>query len=164
MLFTDNNKLRNNSYSYPSASGDGLLSLVKCPFVLPALEMTVSSSSVFWTPPLSFENPFDDLSMKPMPLRSQVQVTNVQDVPGEESTARFRPHQEKQWQAQFRKLVQFKLVNGHCCVPHSYSSDPILARWVKRQRYQYKKFHDCDPTSTMTTRRIQELESIGSNC
>ncbi|CAJ1951438.1 unnamed protein product [Cylindrotheca closterium] len=220
-MFADNNKLRNDSYGYPGAPGDGLLSLVNCPF--PAFEITFSSSSVSSTPPLSFENPFDDISMEPLPLRSHNQrpsedclssstmnpnvptaeanllceslidmlhplmmdlvgskrssedlvsnivqgpckrqrTSHVQDFPGEESTARFRPYQEKQWQAQFRKLVQFKLVNGHCCVPHSYSSDPILARWVKRQRYQYKKFRDCDPTSTMTTRRIQELESIG---
>ncbi|CAJ1936105.1 unnamed protein product [Cylindrotheca closterium] len=88
--------------------------------------------------------------------RSQIQMAN-----DEKSTARFRPYQEKQWRAQFRKLVQYKLAHGHCCVPHSHQEDPILARWVKRQKYQYKKSKDNDPTSTMTTRRIQELESIG---
>ncbi|CAJ1950414.1 unnamed protein product [Cylindrotheca closterium] len=80
---------------------------------------------------------------------------------GEESTPRFRPYQDKQWRAQLQKLIQYKMKNGHCCVPHSYQEDPVLARWVKRQRYQYKKFNDNNPTSTMTTRRIQELESIG---
>ncbi|CAJ1934501.1 unnamed protein product [Cylindrotheca closterium] len=80
---------------------------------------------------------------------------------GEESTARFRPYQEAQWQEQFQKLVQYKLTHGHCCVPHSCQEDPVLARWVKRQRYQYKKFNDNDHTSTMTTRRIRDLESLG---
>ena len=79
----------------------------------------------------------------------------------EESQARFRPYQEQQWQIQFQNLLQYKFQNGHCCVPHSYPEDPVLARWVKRQRYQYKKFNDGDPTSTMTTRRIQELEAVG---
>ncbi|CAJ1950308.1 unnamed protein product [Cylindrotheca closterium] len=81
--------------------------------------------------------------------------------PAEETMVRFRPYQETQWRAQFQKLIQYKLEHGHCSVPHAYPEDPILARWVKRQRYQYKKFNDNNPTSTMTTRRIQELESIG---
>ncbi|CAJ1933027.1 unnamed protein product [Cylindrotheca closterium] len=79
----------------------------------------------------------------------------------EESTARFRPYQDKQWRAQFQRLIQYKMKHGHCCVPHSYKEDPMLARWVKRQRYQYKKFKDGNPSSTITTARIQELESIG---
>ncbi|CAJ1937634.1 unnamed protein product [Cylindrotheca closterium] len=79
----------------------------------------------------------------------------------EESIARFRPYQENQWRIQFKKLIEFKLKNGHCCVPHSFPEDPILARWVKRQRYQYKKLNEKDPSSTMTTRRIEELESVG---
>ena len=88
-------------------------------------------------------------------------MNHAQTAHDEESTARFRPYQGKQWRAQFQKLIQYKLKNGHCCVPHAYAEDPVLARWVKRQRYQYKKFQDCDTTSTMTTRRIQQLESIG---
>ncbi|CAJ1937572.1 unnamed protein product [Cylindrotheca closterium] len=84
------------------------------------------------------------------------------------STAKSRPCQDEQWRAQFQKLIQYKMKHGDCSVPHSYQEDPALARWVKRQRYQYKKIHDNHPTSTMTTRRIeettrrfQELESIG---
>ncbi|CAJ1950416.1 unnamed protein product [Cylindrotheca closterium] len=94
--------------------------------------------------------------------KRQRTTSHVQSTFGdEESTARFRPYQEKQWRDQFQKLIQYKMRNGHCCVPHSYQEDPVLARWVKRQRYQYKKFNDNNPTSTMTTRRIQDLESIG---
>ncbi|CAJ1958020.1 unnamed protein product [Cylindrotheca closterium] len=88
---------------------------------------------------------------------SQLQATSNK----EESIPRFRPYQDKQWRAQFQRLIQYKLKNGHCCVPHCYPEDPALARWVKRQRYQYKKFQDGDTTSTMSTPRIQELESVG---
>ncbi|KAL3934734.1 MAG: hypothetical protein SGBAC_009608 [Bacillariaceae sp.] len=85
----------------------------------------------------------------------------VEAAPGERSVVRFRPYQEKPWREQFTKLVQFKLENGHCCVPHAYPKDPVLARWVKRQRYQYKKMNNRNHTSTMTTRRFEELESVG---
>ncbi|KAL3941999.1 MAG: hypothetical protein SGBAC_003743 [Bacillariaceae sp.] len=98
----------------------------------------------------------NDESRKPQ-RNSQV----LYEAPSEESKARFRPYQETQWREQFKKLVQYKLHNGHCSVPHAYPQDPGLARWVKRQRYQYTKLNGRNPTSTMTTRRIQELESIG---
>ncbi|CAJ1926233.1 unnamed protein product [Cylindrotheca closterium] len=224
MSFTDiNHKRRNHSHSYPSLSDDGPLSLIDS--FLPSFEMTVPYSSFVSPLPLSFTDPFDDINMEPLPIRSQDQPSSmahssfdgftspftqldeplganlhkglidilnpvidivgckrspedgssnnsqrpykrqrmnpVQSAHREENAARFRPYQEKQWREQFQKLIQYKLLHGHCCVPHSYQEDPILARWVKRQRYQYKKFHDSNPTSTMTTRRIQELESIG---
>ncbi|CAJ1936107.1 unnamed protein product [Cylindrotheca closterium] len=211
---------------------DSLLSLMRSP--LPPLEAPRSSPSQVVRPPvMSFEIPFDDPRMEPLPMRPEHQDTHdgspTQSIfdsiflkedfsgsffkeelnmtknhdtttslgqglitiadsssrspeaffsrqsqsplkrkrtsrmtsPNEESTARFRPYQEQQWRAQFQKLVQYKLEHGHCSVPHAYPEDPILARWVKRQRYQYKKFNDNNPTSTMTTCRIQELESIG---
>ncbi|CAJ1932390.1 unnamed protein product [Cylindrotheca closterium] len=79
----------------------------------------------------------------------------------DESMARFRPYQEDQWRIQFKKLIEFKLKNGHCGVPHKYPEDRVLARWVKRQRHQYKKLNDNDPTSTMTARRVEDLEAVG---
>jgi hypothetical protein len=84
-----------------------------------------------------------------------------QDASSQETVMRFRPYQDHQWRGMYQKLVKYKLKHGHCCVPHSYKEDPMLARWVKRQRYQYKKFEDKDPTSTMTAHRIEQLDSIG---
>mmetsp|Transcript_5884 Transcript_5884/g.13954 ORF Transcript_5884/g.13954 Transcript_5884/m.13954 type:complete len:231 (-) Transcript_5884:20-712(-) len=78
-----------------------------------------------------------------------------------ESIARFRPCQDKKWNGSFQRLIKFKNEFGHCCVPHSYAEDPALARWVKRQRHQYKKFKDNDPSSTLTTSRLEQLESVG---
>lgn len=79
---------------------------------------------------------------------------------GEYSTSRFRPYQQEQWDIQFQALLAFKQANGHCSVPHTYEQDPILSRWTKRQRYQYKLRME-GKTSTMTAARIQVLEAAG---
>ncbi|CAJ1948212.1 unnamed protein product [Cylindrotheca closterium] len=242
----EKHRTQSESCSYSNILDEGLLSLVvvpQPPCPLPFFEPTTVSSSPFVSLPLSFEDPFEDPSMEPIPLgpdtSSCQQVSSLQsahdasslfvtdgadglpdsfiqlnkrkptgakslrqdllnildpvvdllgpkrssedlssnneqgpckrqrtrqleeDAVDSESRARFRPYQEQQWREQFQKLIQYKLAHGHCCVPHSYPVDPILARWVKRQRYQYKKFQDRCSSSTMTTRRIQDLESIG---
>jgi hypothetical protein len=41
---------------------------------------------------------------------------------------------DKNWQQQYEKMVEFKRKNGHCCVPKSYSQDKSLYRWVHKQR------------------------------
>ena len=48
----------------------------------------------------------------------------------------------------------------HSQVPHTYAENPPLARWVKRQRYQYKLKIE-NKQSTMTDERIIMLENIG---
>ena len=48
----------------------------------------------------------------------------------------------------------------HSQVPHTYKDNPPLARWVKRQRYQYKLKVE-GKMSTMTDERVQLLENIG---
>jgi hypothetical protein len=73
---------------------------------------------------------------------------------------RFRDYQSKQWSEKFQELVVFKKERGHCCVPHTFKANPPLARWVKRQRYQYKLKNECKP-STMTDERILALERMG---
>jgi len=75
-------------------------------------------------------------------------------------SGRFRNHQSSQWSARFQDLQEFHRQKGHCCVPHGCPEYPVLARWVKRQRYQYKLRND-DKASTMTVERIAALEDIG---
>jgi hypothetical protein len=58
------------------------------------------------------------------------------------------------------ELVDYRKINGHCNVPKNYSENAILANWVRKQRYQYG-LHREGKTSSMTTLRIQELESLG---
>lgn len=73
---------------------------------------------------------------------------------------RFRAYQAGQWTDRYNDLVAFKQACGHCCVPHTYKENLPLARWVKRQRYQYKLMME-GKSSTMTSERIQVLEGIG---
>jgi hypothetical protein len=73
---------------------------------------------------------------------------------------RFRDYQSKQWVEKFQELNGFKTERGHSCVPHTFKENPPLARWVKRQRYQYKLKNESKP-STMTDERILALERMG---
>ena len=73
----------------------------------------------------------------------------------------FRPYQHHQFQKRYEALLRFKARHGHCLVPHEYDEDPALARWVKRQRYQYKMKAAGKSESTMTEERISMLEAVG---
>jgi hypothetical protein len=73
---------------------------------------------------------------------------------------RFRVYQAEKWMLKFEELVEYKKTHGHCQVPHSYKQSPTLARWTKRQRYQYKLFTD-GKSSTMTEERVVSLEELG---
>lgn len=73
---------------------------------------------------------------------------------------RLRIRHDAQWQEQFQKLRRFKEAYGHCCVPITFEKDQLLARWVKRQRYQYKR-NEQGKQANIDSARIQSLESIG---
>jgi hypothetical protein len=86
-------------------------------------------------------------------------VANQGDL-ADEDPRRFRPYQAEQWTEKFEELCEFRKVNGHAAVPHTYKENPSLARWVKRQRYQYKLKNE-GKQSTMTDERVDALEKIG---
>ena len=73
---------------------------------------------------------------------------------------RFRAYQAEQWDQRLDDLFEFRRIHGHCSVPYDYPANPTLARWVKRQRYQYKLFKE-GQNSAMTQRRIEALEAAG---
>lgn len=81
-------------------------------------------------------------------------------VPDPQST-RFKPFHEKKWNEQLEELRAFKRKHGNCLVPHTFDENPHLARWVKRQRRQYKLMQEGDPTSTMTQERAEILTMEG---
>ena len=67
------------------------------------------------------------------------------------------------WEGHFRKLVQYKELNGHCRVPRNYTVDDVnLGRWVNTQRNEYRKFKK-GKHSPMTLERIDALETLGFN-
>ncbi|CAJ1968165.1 unnamed protein product [Cylindrotheca closterium] len=73
---------------------------------------------------------------------------------------RFRNYQEEQWQNQFQALLEFKQKHGHCCVPNKHDENPVLGRWVKRQRYQHKLLQQ-GKKSTLVPHRVKALEDAG---
>lgn len=74
--------------------------------------------------------------------------------------SRFRPHQDILWHEQLLNLSAFEEQHGHCNVPITFH-DQVFARWVKRQRYQYKMYHDGKPNPAINAERIELLDQIG---
>jgi len=74
---------------------------------------------------------------------------------------RFKPYHEDKWMENFQQLLKYKEEHGNCLVPHTYLPNPLLARWVKRQRRQYKLCLEKCPQSTMTPERIDILNKEG---
>lgn len=81
------------------------------------------------------------------------------DEDGEDSN-RFKPFHEEKWTLRYKELLEFHKKHGHAAVPHTFPENPQLARWVKRQRRQYKLRRD-NRQSTMTTERLEMLNSVG---
>jgi hypothetical protein len=105
-------------------------------------------------------NNFDmatDMSLRPYMSSSRDTDLATDDNAGK----RFRQYQAEQWSEKFEELIQFKKVHGHCCVPHTFKPNAGLARWVKRQRYQYKLWLEEKSYSTITQARVDVLEQLG---
>lgn len=81
---------------------------------------------------------------------------------------RFRSYQAGQWSDKFQELCEYRQKMGHCLVSHTFTENLPLARWVKRQRYQYKLMMQKEGGDTsssgcsaMTPERVQALKEIG---
>jgi hypothetical protein len=77
-----------------------------------------------------------------------------------ESFVRLRDYQCEQWAERFEELRKFVAQHGHCQVSHQDGEHGALARWTKRQRYQYKLMKD-GKQSTMTPARVEDLNGLG---
>jgi len=67
---------------------------------------------------------------------------------------------EKIWKEQYRHLVQFKTIHGHCNVPLNYNLHPHLRHWVLIQQEQFQLWKK-GKRSTMTFPRYEALNEIG---
>jgi hypothetical protein len=76
------------------------------------------------------------------------------------SNAAGRQGRNSTWEDRLRELADYCKEHGHCNVPTSYSENVKLAKWVGKQRSNYKLQLE-GKKSPMTTFRIQELESLG---
>jgi hypothetical protein len=73
---------------------------------------------------------------------------------------RFRPYLVGLWAVRFNDLRLYREKQGNCLVPWAYKENLPLARWVKRQRFQYKLMVE-GKSSAMTDERVKALEEIG---
>ena len=62
---------------------------------------------------------------------------------------------EAAWQKPYHELVDYHTTHGHCLVPHTYSNNQPLGKWVARQRQAYKRYvsprQDDSPTTPTTS-------------
>jgi hypothetical protein len=72
----------------------------------------------------------------------------------------IRSQHAQVWQQKFQELCEYKDRFGTCHVPHNWQESPTLAKWVKRQRYQYKLGQEGKHT-TLTPERQEALEGLG---
>jgi len=70
---------------------------------------------------------------------------------------------EALWHKRFNELVEYQKENGHCNVPQKYPPNVALGKWVHRQRHEFKKIRDGEPTF-LTQNRIEALGNIGFQC
>jgi Helicase associated domain len=77
----------------------------------------------------------------------------------DDGAQRFKPFHEEKWNTRFRELMNYRQEHGDCLVPHTFNPNPQLARWVKRQRRQYKLMLE-GRSSTMSQDRLDILNEI----
>ncbi|KAL3933401.1 MAG: hypothetical protein SGBAC_010414 [Bacillariaceae sp.] len=95
------------------------------------------------------------------PLRSsQSQRKRARSDSSEHTQPRYRSYQNDQWDQRYQDLLKFKEKQGHCHVQHTYQENPALARWAKRQRYQYKRKLE-QKQSSMSEARQHKLDEAG---
>jgi len=82
-------------------------------------------------------------------------------LPKKSPEKRFKTFHNEKWNENLEALREFKKKYGHCLVPHTFPENQHLARWVKRQRRQYKLMKDGNASSTMTPQRVEILNGEG---
>ena len=85
-----------------------------------------------------------------------------EDVTKEDRTVtcvNIRDYHKDKWNERYNELKIVFKETGRSSVHHNDASKKGLARWIKRQRYQYKLLHERKP-STMTEERIEALHLL----
>lgn len=72
---------------------------------------------------------------------------------------RFRDYQREKWEQRYKELKQVFQETGRSSVHHTDFSKKGLARWIKRQRAQYKLRRE-GKASSMTDERVEALNHI----
>lgn len=102
----------------------------------------------------------DDEDFTESSASSSSSSTSMSSVKPDDAATRFRPFQLCEWSVKYEELCEFRKKFGTCLVHHNYKDNLPLARWVKRQRYQYKLMLE-GKQSTMTPERVEVLDKVG---
>ena len=78
---------------------------------------------------------------------------------GGNTSLELTEYQTNLWDLRFSELCTYRTKYGNCLVPHNLSENLPLAKWVKRQRYQYKLKKD-GKHSTLTDERQAALDDL----
>ena len=97
-----------------------------------------------------------DQEGKPSPLTEE-RIRELESVGFDWGTR--KPDLASIWGEHFQQLREFKVQFGHCLVPHQYSANPKLGKWVSHQRTSYKFYQEGKP-SPITDERIRALETV----
>jgi hypothetical protein len=105
-----------------------------------------------------------DTEESPLVAFSSPQTKKKKLVAAEQATQNtdldFHGYQCEKWDSSLQELLDFKQTHGHCGVPNIFPSNPSVAQWVKRQRYQHKLKMQ-GKRNTLTDARQQVLEMVG---
>ena len=71
----------------------------------------------------------------------------------------WKGYRERQWEARYQELIEYRRVHGDCCVPISYPNKK-LANWVSNQRRKYS-WKRTGKRSEMTDEEVDLLNKIG---
>jgi hypothetical protein len=96
----------------------------------------------------------------PVKKRRRKEPLNDESDEALNNDGRFRPYQAGLWDERFNDLCKYREKHGNCLVPHTYTENRPLTRWVKRQRYQYKRIMEYK-SSSITDERVKALEEVG---
>jgi hypothetical protein len=88
------------------------------------------------------------------------QILSILKVPPKASGRQRRRVYKYTWEDRFGELTDYCETHGHCNVPKNYNKNTKLAKWVAKQRLDYR-LHVKGKTSPMTTFRMQELKRLG---
>ncbi|CAJ1959529.1 unnamed protein product [Cylindrotheca closterium] len=155
------NQNQSQQYSHDSMATAGHI-LIRNSFLdaLNERDSTHASSSLLNSTPSKTEAPLAYQSKRKRARRDQQIVGPNNGLKRDPNNLRYRSYQQGQWDLQFQELLKFKEMHGHCHVPHTYDHNPILARWAKRQRYQYTMKLE-QKQSCLSDDRQQKLDEVG---
>jgi hypothetical protein len=87
-------------------------------------------------------------------------ATSCPRLPRIHALSTVRSDQNDSWSEKFRELVKYREAHGDCLVPHNCDTSRRLAKWVKRQRYQFKLKNE-GRHSNLTRERQAALVNLG---